>query len=123
MLTVLAVAVFAAVVVGTASAGWAGSVYHPSDCTYNEEADVLFCQVTNLTTSYHWVETRYEPDATCPSGYRLIERKGTYNVLNSNYYDWYHGKLPKAENNFGGNNVPIEEWWTHYHDRDLGCSA
>lgn len=84
---------------------------------------MLYCEVSNLTLSERRVETIYVEDTTCSSGYRQVERKGTWNVLYSIFYDWYHGKLPKAENNFGGNDVPIEEWWTHYQDRDLGCSA
>ena len=45
---VCAIVVAFGVIAGTASAGWAGSVYKRSECTYDATSNLLFCYTENL---------------------------------------------------------------------------
>jgi hypothetical protein len=126
MLRILAItsvlAVLALIVAGTASAGWAGSIYKPSECTYNGETDQLYCEKSNYTLTVRRTETVYVEDQTCLSGYRTFERTGFYNFTYSIIWDVYSGRFPRAENNlFGSEGMPVE-FWSHYHDVDTGCA-
>lgn len=124
--TVIAIAIVVAfgVVASTASAGWAGSVYKRSECTYNAATDVLYCETHFLSFTDRETQTVFAVDASCTSGYRMFERTGRYTRTYSVWYDWYHGPLPKPENNFGGNDILFSEHWEpNYKDTDLGCSV
>jgi hypothetical protein len=121
-LIVIAIVVAFGVMASTASAGWAGSVYKRSDCTYDATSDVLYCETHDIAFTDRRTEIVYLEDASCTSGYRMFERTGRYTRTFSIWYDWYEGELPKWENNIGGNEIPKDEYWEpNYKDEDLGC--
>jgi hypothetical protein len=119
---VCAIVVAFGVIASTASAGWAGSVYKRSECTYDATSNLLFCYTENLAITEPSTRNVSIEDASCESGYRLFERSGRFTQTYHNYYDWYLGTLPKAENNVGGDDNPGDSYWEpNYRDKDLGC--
>ena len=62
----------------SASAGWAGSVYKRSECTYDATSNLLFCYTENLAITEPSTRNVSIEDASCESGYRLVERSGRF---------------------------------------------
>ena len=122
--TVIVVAIIVAfgVIASTASAGWAGSVYKQSECTYDATSNILYCETHDIAFTDHRTATLQVEDSSCESGYRLVQRSGRFTNTYTVWYDWYLGTLPKRENNIGGDDLPGDSYWEpNYHDKDLGC--
>lgn len=124
MKKVLLAAVVAAALTFTATAsagGWAGSRYDKSECTYSKESDSLYCEGT-FTFEEFRTEQMALPDASCPSGTRLIGRTGWFVEIWLGF-DGYTGHVPVSKHNTFGNEVPLLglEHWRDYTDTDLGC--
>jgi hypothetical protein len=101
--------------------GWAGSIYDKSECTYTKESNFLFCETTRTFESVRTEQMAF-PDATCPSGTKLVSRTGTFLEV-WRTFDGFEGHTPHSKNNVFGNDVPLlDQWhWESFTDTDLGC--
>lgn len=116
-----AVALAALAFTGAAAAGWAGSRYQKSDCTYNQSTDRLYC-VAKFSNEQYTTETFWVADTSCASGLRSSSRTG-WLVTTWTGWDLYTGRVPQAKNNIGGNDEGFTETWHDFTDTDLGCAA
>lgn len=104
-----------------AGAGWAGSLYKKSECTYTKETNFLFCETTVMLETFT-TEHRSFPDASCPSGTRGVDRTGTL-VEPSRLTDTYAGPVPHAKWHLDHELAQLigQEFWKDFTDTDTGC--
>jgi hypothetical protein len=102
------------------NAGWGGSRYEKSDCTYSKETNLLFCEET-FTIETLQTEQMTIPDASCTSTLRLVRRTGTY-VEPTRVWAIYEGHVPRKRE-LTGDTTPVigAEFWKDFTDVDLGC--
>ena len=105
----------------TASAGWGNSPYDKSDCTYSKETNSMYCETIVNHEVVKTEEVRIA-DASCPSGFRLFSRTGTF-VEPTLVFDGFDGPSPNANRNTFGDDVPLlgEEFWKDFSDTEIGC--
>jgi hypothetical protein len=119
-LVALVAAIGLLVIPSTAAAGgWAGSRYDKDDCTYNVDADSLYCEAWFTDEVFTTMQLGMS-DLTCASTIRIIERTGW---LVTTYRGWgsFFGRVPVHHKEFVGNEDGYEETWRDYTDVDLGC--
>ena len=108
----------------SALAGWTGSRYERSECTLNVGHDgrpFLSCQSSFVETDVFTDELTV-PDASCPSGQRLIRRVQTVEVTWI-VFDFFDGPVPLPQFNFAGDEFPASERLVSTVDTDLGCAS
>ena len=108
---------------GTASAGWAGSRYDHSECTLQADGGgrpSLTCQSSFLDT-FLLVDELNVPDASCPSGQRVVRREQTIEETWI-VFDFYNGPGPLARFNIAGNESPVSSRLVSAVETSLGCA-
>jgi len=125
LLTALAAVVLFLAIPIAANAGWVGSRYEKSDCTLFVHNDgtkpSLYCETYFIGPQEVFTDVLSVPDATCPSGFRLIQEVQTVEVTYFGY-DFYIGPVPVAWFNTGGNEFPVSYRLLSTVDTDLGCA-
>lgn len=107
---------------GTASAGWAGSRYGHSECTLHAGGSgrpSLTCQSSFLDT-YVLVDELNVPDASCPSGQRVVRREQTIEETWI-VFDFYSGPVPLDKFNIAGNESPVSSRLVSMVETSLEC--
>ena len=92
----------------SASAGWAGSRYEKSECTFQVNQGGrpgLYCETTFIVR-FSFLDEFTVADSSCPSGERTMRREQTFEETWMGF-DIYHGPAPIAQFAFAGNESPI----------------
>ena len=123
VISVVALCLIALALPLAASAGWAGSRYDKTECTYTKETRSLVCQSTFTVVEENRTDEFAIPDETCPLGTRSIRRTGTFTEPWIVFDFFSGGPVPHEKYHLGGIESPSGPGvWSNFTDTDLGCS-
>jgi hypothetical protein len=100
--------------------GWAGSRYDKSNCTYNKESNILYCEARFRGSAEQTTAFVYVSDSECASGTRVVERTGTL-VETFRGWGYFTGHVPLSKNEIVGDEDSFEFTWENFTDVDQGC--
>ena len=106
----------------SAIAGWAGSRYEKSECTHVDldGRPGLYCETFFMGPNEVFEYQASVPDASCPSGFRLMRVVDTYEVTVF-AFDFYDAPVPLFQFNRLGNESPSLRLISTV-EIDLGCA-